>query len=76
MVLPLLEYGDVTWHGCGLENQQRIERLQEKLAGLFSRKPFPLVFQTKREEGPPDRSLTRDAIIERLRWQPLSDRRD
>ena len=76
MVLPLLEYGDVAWHGCGLENQQRIERLQEKLAGLFSKKRFPLVFQTKREEGPPDRSLTRDAIIERLRWQPLSDRRD
>ena len=41
---------------------------KEKLAALFSRKSFPLVSQTKREEGPPDRRLTRDAIIEWLRW--------
>ena len=68
MVLLLLEYGDVTWHGCGLENQQRIERLQRKASRIVLKKTFSLVSQTKREEGPPDRRLTRDAIIERLRW--------
>ena len=68
MVLPLLEYGDVTWHDCNLENQQRIERLQRKASRIVLKKTFSLVSQTKREEGPPDRRLTRDAIIERLRW--------
>ena len=40
MVLPLLEYGDVTWHGCGLENQQRIERLQRKASHIVLNKTF------------------------------------
>ena len=28
MILPLLEYCDVTWHGCGKENSLKIERMQ------------------------------------------------
>ena len=40
MVLPLLEYGDVTWHGCGLENQQRIERFQRKDSRIVLEKTF------------------------------------
>ena len=61
MVLPLLEYCDVTWSGCGLENQQKIERLQ--------RRACRIVLKNSQE-------LTSDAIIERLRWKMLSDRRE
>ena len=51
IVFPLLEYCDVTWHGCGLENQQKIDRLQRRASRI--------VLKNSRE-------LTSDAIIERL----------
>ena len=40
MVLPLLGHGDITWHGFGLENQQRIERLQRKASRIVLKKTF------------------------------------
>ena len=68
MVLPLSGYCDVTchgcditWHGCGLENQQKIERLQ--------RRACRIVLKNSQE-------LTSDAIIKRLGWKTLSDRRE
>ena len=32
MILSLLEYCDITWYGCGLENQKKID-LYQKRAG-------------------------------------------
>ena len=61
MVLLLLEYCDVTWQGCGLENQQKIEGLQRRASRIVPKN---------------SRELTSDAIIEKLGWKPLSDRRE
>ena len=60
MVLPLLEYCDVAWHDCGLENQQKIERLQRRSSRIVPKN---------------SRELTSDAIIEKLGWKPFPDRR-
>ena len=63
MILPLLEYCDVTWHGCSNENQKKIERMQNRAGRL--------VLKDSREL-----TSTSDAIIEKLGWKPLSVRRD
>ena len=61
MILPLLEYCDITWYGCSNENQKEIERMQNRAGRL--------VLKDSKE-------LTSDAIIEKLGWTPLSKRRD
>jgi len=61
MVLPLLEYCDITWHGCGHENQKKIERMQRRAGRI--------VLKISQE-------LSSGAIIGRLGWKPLSKRRE
>ena len=61
MVLPLLEYYDVAWHDCGLEDQQKIERLQRRASRIVPKN---------------SRELTSYAIIEKLGWKPFPDRRE
>ena len=61
VVLPLLEYCDVAWHDCCLENQQKIERLQRRASRVVPKN---------------SRELTSDDIIEKLGWKPLPDRRE
>ena len=59
--LPLLEYCDVTWHGCGLENQQKTQRLQRRACRILLKN---------------SQELTSDATIERLGCKTFSDRRE
>jgi len=61
MILSPLEYCDITWHGCGHENQKKIERLQRRAGRV--------VVKNSQE-------LASDAIIGRLGWKPLSERRE
>ena len=49
------------WHDCSNENQKKIERMQNRAGRL--------VLKDSKE-------LTSDAIIEKLGWKPLSERRD
>jgi len=61
MILPFLEYCDITWHGCGHENQKKIASLQRRAGRI--------VLKNSQE-------LISDAIIGRLGWKPLSERRE
>ena len=61
MMLPLLEYCDVTWYGCSNEKHKKTERMQNRAGRL--------VLKDSRE-------LTSDAIIKKLGWKLFSVRRD
>ena len=61
MILPLLEYCDITWHGGSNENQKKIERLQKRADRIVLKD---------------SKDLTSDAIIEKVGWKSLSERRD
>ena len=50
MILPLLGYCDITWHGCSNENQKKIERLQKRGGRIVLKD---------------SKDLTSDAIIEK-----------
>ena len=36
MILPILDYIDVVWHGCGMINSDTLESLQHRAAKLIN----------------------------------------
>ena len=45
MILLLLEYCDITWHGCSKENQKKIERLQKRAGRNVLTADFSAVYR-------------------------------
>ena len=59
MILPLLEYCDVTWHGCVKENSLKIERMQRRACRIVL---------------PNCKELPSEEIINILGWKSLEER--